>query len=141
MSEDIKNLDETLEKPSVNELEKDRLSLLKNLVQSEDELRKEEKRQKVFKVIRTIFIYLFLFILAVVMIFPFYWMLISSVKNIDEYYLTVPTFWPQSFQFSNYIDAWNKAAFGRYMINTIIVGVTSTLVSLFITILAAFGGK
>ncbi|MBR6289633.1 MAG: carbohydrate ABC transporter permease, partial [Acholeplasmatales bacterium] len=76
--------------------------------------------------------------LAVIMVFPFYWMLISSVKTIDEYYLTIPTFWPQNFQFSNYIDAWTKADFGRYMINTVLVGLTSTLVSLFITILAAF---
>ncbi len=137
MSEDIKTV-EALETPQVSEKDNDRLSLLKNLVQSEEQLKKEEKRQKVLKVIRTILVYLFLFVLAVIMIFPFYWMLISSVKTIDEYYLTVPTFWPQDFVFSNYIDAWQKAPFGRYMLNTIIVGVTSTFVSLFITILAAF---
>ncbi len=133
MSENLENI-EVGSKISDN----DRLSRLKNLVQSEDELRKEEKRQRVIQIIRKVFTYVFLFVLAVIMVFPFYWMLISSVKSIDEYYFTVPTFWPQHFQFSNYLDAWHKADFGRYMLNTIIVGFTSTVVSLFITILAAF---
>ena len=137
MSEEIKNV-EAIENPQVNEAENDRLALLKNLVRSEEQLKKEERRQSVLKVFRTILVYLFLFILAVLMVFPFYWMLISSVKSIDEYYLNVPTFWPQDFHFENYLNAWNKAAFGRYMINTVIVGVTSTFISLFITILAAF---
>ena len=116
----------------------DRLSALKNLVQSEEELKKEEKRQKVLQILRKVFTYLFLFILAVIMVFPFYWMIISSLKSIDEYYQTIPTFWPQSMQFANYYDAWQKAPFGRFMLNTILVGLTSTFISLFVTILAAF---
>ena len=135
-TKDLEKVEIPMEAPKENE--KDKLQLLKNLVQSEDELKKEEKRQKVLQIIRKTLTYIFLFALAVIMVFPFYWMLISSVKTIDEYYLTIPTFWPQNFQFSNYIDAWTKADFGRYMINTVLVGLTSTLVSLFITILAAF---
>ncbi len=135
-TKDLETVEIPMEAP--REQENDRLRLLKNLVQSEEELRKEERKQRVLKVIRKTLTYIFLFILAVIMVFPFYWMLISSVKTIDEYYLTIPTFWPQTFQFTNYLDAWNKADFGRYMINTVLVGVTSTLVSLFITILAAF---
>lgn len=135
-TKDLEKVEIPMEAPKENE--KDKLQLLKNLVQSEDELKKEEKRQKVLQIIRKTLTYIFLFALAVIMVFPFYWMLISSVKTIDEYYLTIPTFWPQNIQFSNYIDAWTKADFGRYMINTVVVGVTSTLVSLFITILAAF---
>ncbi len=111
---------------------------LQSLIKSDEQLRKAEKRQKVFKVLRIIGTYLFLFILAVIMVFPFYWMLISSLKSLDEYYLTTPTFWPKELHFENYMDAWQSAAFGRYMVNTIIVGVTSTVISLFITILAAF---
>jgi len=135
-TKDLEKVEIPMEAPKENE--NDKLQLLKNLVQSEDELKKEEKRQKVLQIIRKTLTYIFLFVLAVIMVFPFYWMLISSVKTIDEYYLTIPTFWPQNFQFSNYIDAWTKADFGRYMINTVLVGLTSTLVSLFITILAAF---
>ena len=127
-TKDLETVEIPMEAP--REQENDRLRLLKNLVQSEEELRKEERKQRVLKVIRKTLTYIFLFILAVIMVFPFYWMLISSVKTIDEYYLTIPTFWPQTFQFTNYLDAWNKADFGRYMINTVLVGVTSTLVSL-----------
>ncbi len=111
---------------------------LQSLIKSDEQLKKAEQRQKVLKVLRIIGTYLFLFILAVIMVFPFYWMLISSVKSLDEYYLTTPTFWPMELHFENYMDAWNAAAFGRYMVNTVIVGVVSTVISLFITILAAF---
>ncbi len=56
----------------------------------------------------------------------------------DEYYLANPTFWPMEVHWENYMNAWQAADFGRYMINTVIVGVTSTILSLLITILAAF---
>ena len=72
------------------------------------------------------------------MIFPFYWMINSSLKSMDEYYLANPTFWPMEVHWENYMNAWQAADFGRYMINTVIVGVTSTILSLLITILAAF---
>ena len=111
---------------------------LQSLIKSDEQLKKAEQRQKVLKVLRIIGTYLFLFVLALIMVFPFYWMLISSVKSLDEYYLTTPTFWPMELHFENYMDAWNAAAFGRYMVNTVIVGVVSTVISLFITILAAF---
>ena len=61
---------------------------------SDEELKKAAKRQKIFKVIRLIVIYLFLIFVAFIMIFPFYWMINSSLKSMDEYYLANPTFWP-----------------------------------------------
>ncbi len=121
----------------MQELSKRELEL-QSLIKSDEELLKAEKRQKVSKVIRTILIYLFLFVLAVIMVFPFYWMIISSLKSKDEYYATTPTFWPQEIHWENYTNAWTSAAFGQYMFNTVVVGVVSTLISLLITILAAF---
>jgi len=121
----------------MQELSKRELEL-QSLIKSDEELLKAEKRQKVFKVIRTILVYLFLFVLAVVMVFPFYWMIISSLKSIDEYYAATPTFWPLEIHWENYLNAWNSAAFGQYMFNTVVVGIVSTLISLLITILAAF---
>lgn len=121
----------------MQELSKRELEL-QSLIKSDEELLRAEKRQKVFKVIRTILVYLFLFVLAVVMVFPFYWMIISSLKSIDEYYAATPTFWPLEIHWENYLNAWNSAAFGQYMFNTVVVGIVSTLISLLITILAAF---
>ena len=106
-TKDLEKVEIPMEAPKENE--KDKLQLLKNLVQSEDELKKEEKRQKVLQIIRKTLTYIFLFALAVIMVFPFYWMLISSVKTIDEYYLTIPTFWPQNFQFSKYHQHWQRS--------------------------------
>ena len=111
---------------------------LQSLIKSDEELKKAAKRQKIFKVIRLIVIYLFLIFVAFIMIFPFYWMINSSLKSMDEYYLANPTFWPMEVHWENYMNAWQAADFGRYMINTVIVGVTSTILSLLITILAAF---
>ena len=121
-----------MEKISKQELE------LQKIVRSQEELDKAAKKQKVVKVLKQVVTYVFLFVLAFVMIFPFYWMINSSLKTMDEYYLTIPTFYPHEMHFENYSDAMAAAAFDRYMINTLIVGVTSTALSLFITIFAAF---
>ncbi len=82
--------------------------------------------------------YLFLGIMAIIVLFPFYWMIISSLKTLEEYRMNVPTFWPQKIMFSNYLDAFSTADLGNLFINTMIVGVASTLLSLVITVLSAF---
>ena len=47
----------------------------------------------------------FLIVMALVVLFPFYWMLISSVKTLDEYRMSVPTFWPRVvLMLENYAD-------------------------------------
>ena len=48
-----------------------------------------------------ILIYFFLIAGAVIMVFPFYWMIISSIKTLDEYRLSVPTLWPQQIRWEN----------------------------------------
>lgn len=111
---------------------------LQKIVRSQEELDKAAKIQKTTKIVKLVITYAFLIILAFVMIFPFYWMINSSLKSIDEYYLTNPTFFPHEIHFENYANAWAAAPFGRYMINTLIVGVVSTILSLFITIFSAF---
>ena len=82
--------------------------------------------------------YAFLLLMALIVLFPFYWMIISSLKSLAEYRLNVPTFWPKRILFSNYVEAFNAAKLGRLFINTMIVGVVSTLLSLVITVLSAF---
>ncbi|MGN0794933.1 MAG: carbohydrate ABC transporter permease [Aristaeellaceae bacterium] len=82
--------------------------------------------------------YTFLLLMALIVLFPFYWMLISSVKTLDEYNLAVPTFWPMRFMLSNYADAFTTASLGTLFLNTMYVGLVSTLLSLVITILTAF---
>jgi len=76
--------------------------------------------------------------MALIVLFPFYWMIISSLKTLDEYRMSVPTFWPQKIMFSNYAEAFTAASLGRLFVNTLYVGVVSTLLSLVITVLSAF---
>lgn len=102
------------------------------------DMRKESSRQKVGKVLYELLIYAFLILMAIVVLFPFYWMLISSVKSLEEYRMSTPTFWPKIILLSNYITAFTTANLGRLFINTMIVGLVSTLLSLVITILTAF---
>ena len=82
--------------------------------------------------------YLFLGIMALIVIFPFYWMIISSLKSMDEYRQTIPTFFPKVILWSNYVNAFNTANLGNLFMNTLFVGVVSTLLSLVITVLSAF---
>ena len=83
-------------------------------------------------------VYLFLILIAVIVLFPFYWMLISSIKSLYEYKLSKPALWPQQILLANYAEAFTTANLGRLFMNTAYVGIVSTLLSLFITIITAF---
>ena len=95
-------------------------------------------QQRIFQFLGKALTYGFLGLMALIVLFPFYWMIISSLKPLAEYRLNVPTFWPQQILLSNYIDAFTTASLGQLFINTMIVGVISTLLSLVITVLSAF---
>ena len=95
-------------------------------------------RQKVVKAIVLVGVYAFLLLMALIVLFPFYWMLISSVKTLEEYRMSVPTFWPRQIMLSNYAEAFTAAGLGKLFFNTMYVGVVSTILSLIITVLSAF---
>ena len=109
----------------------------KNIMHEKD-LQQTSVHQRVIKFLVQFFTYFFLVAMALIVLFPFYWMIISSLKSLAEYRLNVPTFWPKKILFSNYVEAFNAASLGRLFINTMIVGVASTLLSLVITVLSAF---
>lgn len=95
-------------------------------------------RQKFWGVVSMTLRYVFLILVAVTVLFPFYWMIISSLKTLDEYRSAVPTFWPQTLDFKNYAEAFEVANLGRLFFNTVYVGVVSTILSIVVTILSAF---
>ena len=94
--------------------------------------------QNVGQVFYKALVYIFLILMAVIVLFPFYWMIISSLKTLAEYRLTIPTFWPKQVMFGNYAEAFTTASLGRLFLNTALVGIVSTLLSLVITVLSAF---
>lgn len=99
---------------------------------------RESSRHKVVAALVKVALYLFICVMAVAVLFPFYWMINSSLKMLDEYRRSVPTFWPHTVMLSNYVDAFKTASLGRLFLNTLYVGTVSTLLSLVITILSAF---
>ena len=114
------------------------MSEKKSSVMSERNLQAVTSSQKARKVIVQVLLYAFLVLMALIIIFPFYWMLISSVKSVDEYRLATPTLFPRELLFSNYVDAFEVGSLGRLFLNTLYVGIVSTLLSLVITVLSAF---
>lgn len=96
------------------------------------------RKQKIKKAISRIFIYAFLAIIAVYIVFPFYWMIITSLKSTSELELINPTFFPKKIMWSNYPEAMRIASMGRLMFNTVLVGVISTLGTLITTIASAY---
>ncbi len=107
-------------------------------VMKERDMQKVSAQQKVVKFAVKFLVYAFLVLMAIIIIFPFYWMLISSVKDLNEYRLTVPTLFPREIHLENYITAFNQAGLGQLFLNTLYVGLVSTLLSLVITVLSAF---
>ena len=107
-------------------------------IMHEKDMQKETSKQLFLGWVVRIFVYLFLILMGVIVLFPFYWMIISSLKTLQEYRLSVPTFFPTKIMFSNYADAFTTASLGRLFLNTLYVGIVSTILSLIITILSAF---
>ena len=110
----------------------------KNNTMTAKDLRQVSAGQRVVSAGVKFVTYAFLIVMALIVLFPFYWMIISSLKSEVEYRQTIPTFWPQQMQFFNYVDAFNTANLGNLFMNTLYVGVVSTLLSLVITVLSAF---
>ena len=109
-----------------------------SIVMHEQDLQQVSAQQRAFQVVVKTGTYLFLGIMALIVLFPFYWMIISSLKDLAEYRLNVPTLWPKNVVVMNYVEAFDTADLGQLFLNTAYVGVVSTILSLVITVLSAF---
>ena len=109
-----------------------------NQTMVEKDLQKVTTKQRIVKVLVKVLIYGFLIFMAIIVLFPFYWMLISSLKSTEEYRWSVPSLFPHEIMFGNYVEAFNAANLGTLFINTVYVGIVSTILSLIITVLSAF---
>lgn len=104
------------------------------------DMQKISAQQKVFKTIGIVLIYAFLFLMALIVLFPFYWMIISSLKEMGEYRQTIPTLFPEKIDWMNYVEVFQNKdlVLGQLFYNTMYVGIVSTALSLVITVLSAF---
>ncbi len=97
-----------------------------------------KRAEKVNHVIVTILTYIFILALALIVVFPFYWMIITSLKQNDEIHSLTQTFFPNIVMWSNYVHVLQVFDFTTYMFNTIVVAIFSTIGTLLTTVLAAF---
>ena len=109
-----------------------------NVTMIEKNMEQVTKKQAVVRVLVKILVYAFLIIMALIILFPFYWMINSSLKSLEEYKETIPTLFPKHVLFRNYAEAFDTASLGSLFINTLYVGLVSTVLSLIVTVLSAF---
>ena len=100
---------------------------------------KIEKRTRVRNNIRNTVIYFFLCLWALIVLFPFYWMVLTSVKSYGSYNAEyIPKFFTLSPTLQNYVDAFTTVSLGRYLWNTLFFTVVTTAIMLVVITLAAF---
>ena len=86
-----------------------------------------------------VLIYIFLAIWAVIVLFPFYWMVLTSVKSFASYNSEfIPRFFTTEPTLQNYIDAFTTVPLGRYFLNTLIFTVATTGLMMLVIVPAAF---
>lgn len=96
---------------------------------------KAKLRNQVIKAVT----YVFLTIWAIVVLFPFYWMVLTSVKSYSAYNSEyIPQMFTLSPTLQNYVDAFSTVPLADYFINTVIFTLATTAIMLVVTVLAAF---
>lgn len=100
---------------------------------------KIEKSARIRQKTLNIVIYVLLTIWAIIVLFPFYWMLLTSVKSYSSYNSEyIPKFYTLSPTLQNYVDAFTTVPLAQYLLNTLIFTVATTAIMLVVTVLAAF---
>ena len=93
-----------------------------------------KERITVFTVLKNIF----LAIMLILVVVPFFWMIMTSLQPDTAHVLAKPVRFPFPPAFSNYIKAWNAEPFDIYTVNSIIIAVSATILQIFTAILAAY---
>ena len=100
---------------------------------------KLEKKTKVKNTISSILKYALLTIWALMVLFPFYWMVLTSIKDYSTYNSEyIPKFFTLSPTLSNYVSAFKAVSLERYFLNTLIFTLATTFLMLIVSVLAAY---
>ncbi|MBO6060935.1 MAG: carbohydrate ABC transporter permease [Clostridia bacterium] len=100
---------------------------------------KKERARRTRKAIGKALTYALLTVWALMVLFPFYWMVLSSIKSYSSYNSEyVPKFIAEAPTIQNYIDAFTTVPLARYFTNTLIFTLITTALMLIVTVLAAF---
>jgi len=97
------------------------------------------RRDRGLKTARQTVTHILLAVWALIVLFPFYWMLLSSVKSYSAYNSEyIPAFYTLTPTLENYRDAFTAVPLGRYFLNTLVFTLGTTALMLIVTVLAAF---
>lgn len=100
---------------------------------------KIQKREIIKKRTMTVFTYSCLILWALMVLFPFYWMILTSVKDYGTYNAEyIPSFFTLSPTLANYRDAFTAVSLGKYLLNTLFFTVVTTAIMMVVITLAAF---
>ena len=100
---------------------------------------KIEKQARIRSRVRSTVVHILLSLWAVIVLFPFYWMVLTSVKSYSAYNSEyIPKFFTLSPTLQNYVDAFTAVPLGRYFTNTLVFTLITTLLMLSVITLAAF---
>lgn len=100
---------------------------------------KIEKSARIRTTIQNAVTYLFLLLWAVIVLFPFYWMVLTSLKSYGAYNSEyIPKFFTLSPTLENYVEAFTAVSLGKYLVNTVIFTVATTAAMLVVIVLSAF---
>lgn len=100
---------------------------------------KISRTAKTRKTVGNVVLYFLLSLWAIIVLFPFYWMVLTSVKSYGSYNSEkIPSFFTLSPTLQNYVDAFTTVSLGKYLLNTLIFTVITTAIMLIIITLAAF---
>ena len=100
---------------------------------------KIEKAEKARKTVQNVIVYTLLTLWAIMVLFPFYWMVLTSVKSYSAYNSEyIPKLYTLSPTVQNYVDAFTTVPLAGYFTNTIIFTLATTAIMLIVTVFAAF---
>ena len=94
---------------------------------------KSQSAERLYKV----FIYIVLILLAVCIIVPVAWVFLASIKENSEFYGN-PWALPMGFHWQNFVEAWNAAKMGEYMMNSVLVTAMALAILLVVALPAAY---
>ncbi len=98
-----------------------------------------EQKEKRRELLMNIALYFFLVLWAIVVLFPFYWMVLTSLKSYGAYNAEyIPQFYTLNPTLENYVTAFTSVNLAKYFLNTIIFTLATTGIMMIVTIFAAF---
>ena len=112
---------------------------MRTIMDNEIEFKDVKKSAGVQRTVVKVITYGFLSFWALVVLFPFYWMLLTSVKSYSAYNSEyIPKLFTLSPTLQNYVDAFTTVSLAGYFVNTIIFTAATTVIMLVVTVLAAY---